>query len=278
MNLNVAPDIVRRVIALGMVVAAAGATDTAMAQTDAAHGVRNIILVHGAWADGSSWSKVIPLLEAKGLHVVAVQNPLTSLADDVADTKRAIDQLEGPVLLVGHSYGGAVITEAGNDPKVVGLVYVAAFAPAAGESVGSISKLYPPSPLGAELRPDRQGFLTVTPKGIAEDFAQDLPVGERELLLATQGPTAASAFGATITTAAWKTKPSWFVIASNDRAIPPELEIAEATTMKATSITLASSHVAMLSHPREVAAFIEKAAATAQSKQTAPPVAQNAPQ
>ncbi len=278
MNLHATWSTVRRLLALGVAMAAAGATGTAMAQTAAVHGVRNIILVHGAWADGSSWSKVIPLLEAKGLHVVAIQNPLTSLADDVADTKRAIDQVEGPVLLVGHSYGGAVITEAGNDPKVVGLVYVAAFAPAEGESVGSISKPYPPSPIGAELRPDRQGFLTVTSKGIAEDFAQDLPVGERKLLLATQGPTAASAFGATITTAAWKTKPSWFVIASNDRAIPPELEKAEAATMKATSITLSSSHVAMLSHPREVATLIEKAAATAESKRTASKVAQNAPQ
>jgi pimeloyl-ACP methyl ester carboxylesterase len=218
------------------------------------------VLVHGAWADGSSWSKVIPLLEAKGLHVVSVQNPLTSLADDVAATKRAIALQDGPVILVGHSYGGAVITEAGNDPKVVGLVYVAAFAPGDGESVGSISKPYPPTPLGGELRPDAQGFLSVTPKGIAEDFAQDLSDAEQQILTATQGPTNAADFGATITTAAWKTKPSWFVIAGNDRAIPPELEKSEAATMKATSITVATSHVAMLSHPKEVAELIEQAA------------------
>jgi pimeloyl-ACP methyl ester carboxylesterase len=222
-----------------------------------------VVLVHGAWADGSSWSKVIPLLEAKGLHVVAVQNPLTSLADDVAATKRAIALQDGPVILVGHSYGGAVITEAGNDPKVAGLVYVAAFAPGDGESVASISKPYPPTPLGGELRPDAQGFLSVTPKGIAEDFAQDLSDSEKQILTATQGPTNAAAFGATMTTAAWKTKPSWFVIAGNDRAIPPELEKAEATMMKATSITVASSHVAMLSHPKEVAELIERAAAKA---------------
>jgi len=220
-----------------------------------------IILIHGAFADGSSWSKVIPLLEAKGLHVVAVQNPLTSLADDVDTTKRAIALQDGPVVLVGHSYGGAVITEAGNDPKVVGLVFVSAFAPGDGESVNSITKPYPPAPLGGELRPDAQGFLWVTPKGIAEDFAQDLPEKERKILMATQGPTNAAAFAATITTAAWKTKPSWFVIAGNDRAIPPELEKAEAAAMKATSITLQSSHVAMLSHPREVAELIERAAA-----------------
>jgi pimeloyl-ACP methyl ester carboxylesterase len=236
----------------------------AAAQT--ATGVKNVILVHGAWADGSSWSRVIPLLQAKGLHVVAVQDPLTSLADDAATVKRAIALQDGPVILVGHSYGGAVITEAGNDIKVAGLVYVAAFAPGDGESVASISKPYPPTPLGAELRPDAQGFLSVTPKGIAEDFAQDLSAKDKEILTATQGPTNAAAFGATITTAAWKTKPSWFVIASNDRAIPPELEKAEAATMKATSITVSSSHLAMLSHPKEVAELIEQAATKAGSK------------
>src|ERR1700742_4331462 len=144
-----------------------------VAQTKASQGVRNIVIVHGAWADGSSWSKVIPLLQAKGLHVVAVQNPLTSLADDVAATKRAIALQDGPVLLVGHSYGGVVITEAGNDPKVVGLVYVSAVAPDKGESAfGLITSA--PTPVGTELRPDKSGFLKLTPKGIAEDFGQDL--------------------------------------------------------------------------------------------------------
>jgi len=233
----------------------------AIAQTKAPQGVRNIVFVHGAWADGSSWSKVIPLLQSKGLHAVAVQNPLTSLADDVAATKRAIALQDGPVLLVGHSYGGAVITEAGNDPKVVGLVYVAAFAPSDGESVASTAKPFPPPPLFSEVRADAEGFLTVTAKGIAEDFAQDLPDKEKQVLTATQGPTAAAVFGATITTAAWKTKPSWYVIASNDRAVPPELEKAEAVAMKATSITITSSHVPMFSHPKEVADFIEQAAA-----------------
>lgn len=239
----------------GLFLALALATGAA-AQT----GVKNIVLVHGAWADGSSWSKIIPLLEAKGFHVVAVQNPLTSLADDVAAAKRTIALQDGPVILVGHSYGGVVITEAGNDPKVVGLVYVAAFAPGDGESIISISKPYPPTPLGGELRPDAQGFLSLTPKGVADDFAQDLTDSEKKIVTAIQGPLASSAFGATISTAAWKTKPTWFVIASNDRAIPPALEKAEAETMKATSITLSSSHVAMLSHPKEVAELIEQAA------------------
>ncbi|WP_183788589.1 alpha/beta hydrolase [Tunturiibacter gelidoferens] len=252
-------------------IAIAGSLLTAMLHTEAVaqanppQGVRNIVIVHGAWADGSSWSKVIPLLQAKGLHVVAVQNPLTSLADDVAATKRAIALQDGPVLLVGHSYGGVVITEAGNDPKVLGLVYVAALAPPDGESVASISKPYPPTPLGAEIHADPDGFLTLTPKGIAEDFAQDLPDKEKLLLTATQGPTAAAVFGATITTAAWRTKPSWCVIASNDRAVSPELEKAEAAAMKATSITVPSSHVPMLSQPKAVADLIEQAAAKAGS-------------
>jgi pimeloyl-ACP methyl ester carboxylesterase len=237
----------------------------AAAQSNSPQGVRNVVIVHGAWADGSSWSKVILLLQGKGLHVVAVQNPLTSLADDAAATRRAIALQDRPVLLVGHSYGGVVITEAGNDAKVVGLVYVAALA-SEGESVASVTKPFPPAPLGGEVRADAEGFLTVTPKGIAEDFAQDLPDKEKQLLTATQGPTAAAVFGARITTAAWKTKPSWSVIASNDRAVPPELEKAEAEAMKATSIAVPSNHVPMFSHPKEVADLIEQAAAKAGSR------------
>jgi pimeloyl-ACP methyl ester carboxylesterase len=236
-------------------------TDAAGQAAPPPKGARNVVLVHGAWADGSSWAKVIPLLQAQGLHVTAVQNPLTSFAEDVAATKRIIALQDGPVILVGHSYGGVVITEAGNDPKVVGLVYVAAFAPGEGQSVTDLTKPYPPAPLGNEVRPDSQGFLTVTPKGIAEDFAQDLTPKEQRLLTATQGQTAGSSFTATVTTAAWRTRHSWFVIAANDRAIPPELHKATAANIKATTITLPSSHVAMLSHPKEVAELIEQAAA-----------------
>jgi pimeloyl-ACP methyl ester carboxylesterase len=231
------------------------------AQTNSSQGARNVVLVHGAWADGSCWSKVIALLQAKGFHVVAVQNPLTSLADDVAATNRIIALQDGGVILVGHSYAGVVITEAGNDPKVVGLVSVAAFAPGEGESINSVSKPYPPAPLGSELMLDSQGFPTASRKGIAEDMAQDLPVSEQQILAATQGQTAAAVFGATVTTAAWKSKPSWAVIAGNDRAIPPELEKDEAARIKAASITLPANHLAMLSHPREVAELIEQAAA-----------------
>jgi pimeloyl-ACP methyl ester carboxylesterase len=239
-------------IATMMLILSSGLDMKGFAQAKSPQGVKNIVLVHGAWADGSCWSRVIALLEAKSFHVVAVQNPLTSLADDVAATKRIIALQDGPVILVGHSYAGVVITEAGNDPKVVGLVYVAAFAPGDGESINSVSKPYLPAPLGSELRPDAQGFLTATPKGIAEDMAQDLPEGEQ-----------ASVFGATVTTAAWKSKPSWALIAGNDRAIPPEPEKDEAAAIKATSITVPCNHLAMLSHPREVAELIEQAAAKA---------------
>ena len=180
---------------------------------------------------------------------------------DVATVKRAIALQDGPVVLAGHSYGGAVITEAGTDPKVAGLVYVAAFAPDSGESVGSVGQAYAPAPLGAELRPDAEGYLSISPKGFAEDFAQDLPANEAKVLWAAQGPTNAAVFGATISNAAWRSKPSWFVVAADDRAIPPALEKAAAEKMKATTITLAASHLVMISHPKEVADLIEKAAA-----------------
>jgi pimeloyl-ACP methyl ester carboxylesterase len=223
-------------------------------------GVRNVVLVHGAWANSSSWSKVIPLLQARGLHVVAVQLPLTSLPDDVAATQRALALQDGPVLLVAHSYGGAVITEAGNDPKVIGLVYVAGFAPNDGEAAGDLGKAFPTPPGLAELRPDSRGFLTMTTKGVTENFAQDLPAAESQLLAATQGPTNGASLGGKVSHAAWKTKPSWYVVAENDRMISPDFERATAIQIKAKSISLRASHVAMLSHPAEVAQFISDAA------------------
>jgi pimeloyl-ACP methyl ester carboxylesterase len=229
----------------------------AIAQSSEPHNVKNVILVHGAWADGSSWSKVIPLLEAEGLTVTAVQLPLTSLADDVATLKRAFALEDGPFLLVGHSYGGSVITEAGNDPRVAGLVYVAAFAPDKGESTLDQIKANP-TPVGMELEP-AGGFFKLSDKGISEDFAPDLSKTDQMVLIATQAPAAAVAFGTPISMPAWRSKPSWFVIASQDRVISPKLEEAEAQEMKAKSITISSSHVVLLSHPAEVAGFIERA-------------------
>ena len=233
----------------------------ASAQVQAAQPVRTVVLVHGAWADGSSWSKVIPLLEAKGLHVVSVQHPLTSIADDVAATNRLIDAQTGPVLLVGHSYGGAIITEAGNDPKVAGLVYVAAYAPDEGETLGERVKPFGATPAFAEIYPIDSGYLLMSAKGIAEDFAQDLSATEQATLLATQGATQSAILGTPITAAAWHNKPSWFVIAANDRTIAPQQQRAEAARMGATVLTVNSSHVAMLAKPREVAQFIIAAAA-----------------
>lgn len=241
------------------------AAANATAQTVPNEGVRNVLLVHGAWADGSSWSKVVPLLEAKGLHVVAVQIPLTSFADDVAATQRAIALEDGPVLLVGHSYGGAVITEAGNDPKVAGLVYVSAVAPDKGESAfGLITSK--PTPIGTELRPDKSGFIKLTPKGVAEDFAQDLSANEISVLTATQVPTNVAAMKGEITIPAWKSKPSWFVVAANDRTISPDLEAAQAKKIGATTTTVQSSHVVMLAQPSMVANVIINAASKAGSK------------
>jgi pimeloyl-ACP methyl ester carboxylesterase len=225
-------------------------------------GIKNIVLVHGAWADGSSWSKVLPLLQAKGLHAVAVQNPLSSIADDVASTNRLINSQDGPVLLVGHSYGGAVITEAGNNPKVAGMVYVAAFAPEEGESLGGMAAQYPTPPAYSEFRQIDDGYLMLTEKGVRESFAQDLSPAEQYLIFAVQGATQSAILGTSIKAAAWHTKPSWFVIASNDRTIAPEQEISTAKRMGAKILTVASSHLAMLAQPEKVADFVIEAAAS----------------
>ncbi|GAB4021286.1 alpha/beta fold hydrolase [Spirosoma koreense] len=240
-----------------MTLSTLSAADAQLAKT----GVSNVVLVHGAFADGSSWSKVIPLLEAKGLSVIAVQNPLTSLADDVAAAKRAIALLNGPVLLVGHSWGGVVISEAGNDPAVAGLVYVAAFAPDDAQSLIDASQSVPPAPGLSEAKPDASGFLSLTQKGVQEDFAQDLPLAERNLIWATQGSWAASAPTEKISKAAWKTKPAWYIAASEDRMINPDLQHIFAKNIGATTLTLTSSHVPMLSQPDKVANFISEAAA-----------------
>ncbi|MFC5407698.1 alpha/beta fold hydrolase [Larkinella bovis] len=229
-------------------------------------GVKNIVLVHGAFADGSSWAKVIPLLEAKGLNVTAVQNPLSSLKDDVDAAKRAIALMDGPVLLVGHSWGGVVISEAGNDPKVAGLLYVAAFAPDNGQSLADVAQAFPPAPGSDEVRPDAFGFVSLTPKGIHTDFAQDLPESERKIILATQGSWSAKAPSEKISNAAWRTKPSWYIVARQDRMIVPDLQRKMAKTIKATTLELNTSHVPMVSQPEKVAGFIIDASQTVSTK------------
>lgn len=227
--------------------------------------VRNVVLVHGAYADGSSYAKVIPLLEAKGLHVVAVQNPLTSLAADVAATKRAIARQDGPVILVGHSSAGVVITEAGNDPKVAGLVYISAIAPDNGQSAADALKGYAPTPGGSQQPVDAAGYLTLTRRGVEEDFVPDLPASERAMVYATQGDWNSTFLAKKVTTAAWRSKPSWFIIV-DDRMVPPDQERDAAKRMHATVTKLASSHVPMLSHPADVAKVILDAANTAMAK------------
>jgi len=225
----------------------------------AAPPVKNVVLVHGAFADGSSWAKVIPLLEAKGLHVTAVQNPLSSLADDVAATKRAIANQDGPVILVGHSWAGMVISEAGNDPKVAGLVYVAALVPDEGQSANDVVKPYRPGPGLGEAKPDAAGFLSLSRKGIDEDFVPDLPAAERAIVYATQGRWNSACLADKVSVPAWTTKPSWY-IAVNDRMLSPEYEQAIAKHIHATPTTLPTGHVPMLSKPKDVAAVIIDAA------------------
>jgi pimeloyl-ACP methyl ester carboxylesterase len=223
---------------------------------------KTVILVHGAFADGSSWAKVIPLLQAKGLNVVAVQNPLSSLAADVDAANRVIEAQTGPVILVGHSYGGVVITQAGAHPKVAALVYVAAFAPPKDESVNGLGKGQPAPPWSGSIKTDSGGYLSLTPEGIAKFFAQDLPAKEIAVLAATQGPTFGGAFDDKVTATAYSAKPSWYVVAKQDRMIPPDLEMAMAKAINAKITEVDASHVAMLSKPKEVADVILAAAAS----------------
>jgi len=226
-------------------------------------GVKNVVLVHGAFADGSSWAKVIRILQAKGYHVTAVQIPLTSLADDEAATRRALARQEGPVILVGHSWAGVVITEVGADSQVAGLVYVAAFAPDQGEVVGDLGKPYPPPQALAAPNVDQNGFMTLPTEAVVKHFASDLPESEARVVAATQGPIAVSAFAATVSAVAWKTKPSWYIVSRKDEAIAPDLERFMAKRMNARTTELNTSHVAMISEPEPVAQVIMDAAAKA---------------
>jgi pimeloyl-ACP methyl ester carboxylesterase len=229
----------------------------------------NVVLVHGAFADGESWNKVVPLLEARGLHVVAVQNPLSSLADDVTATQRAIEQQNGPVVLVGHSWGGVVISQAGNDDKVKALVYVAAFAPDNGQSINDMLKGKPAPAWASQLTKDSGGYLRLSTDAVIHDFAQDLPAAQARIVADTQGPWFAGCTDDKVTTAAWHAKPSWFVVASKDHMIDPKLQDAMASNIGATVTHVDSSHVAMLSKPADVAAAIIAAAEKTQKAQSA---------
>ncbi len=220
-----------------------------------------IILVHGFWGGAAHWSKVIVELAKKGYtSIKAVELPLTSLADDAERTRKMIAQQTGPVLLVGHSYGGAVITEAGDQPNVIGLVYIAAFAPDAGESPGGITQEHPPV-AAPNLAPDSDGYLWVKPELFRESFCQDLTSDEGLVMSVTQKAPLASTFGDAITAPAWKNKPSWYQISSEDRMIAPENQKRMSARLGARRvITLASSHASLASQPVQVTDLIDEAA------------------
>lgn len=221
---------------------------------------KTVVLVHGAFADGSSWQKVIPLLERAGLKVVAVQNPLDSLEGDVAVTKRAIRDAEAPVVLVGHSWGGVVITEAGDASKVRSLVYVAAYAPDAGQSLVDVASKYPAQESRKTYLKDEDGYLKISDDGISRYFAAGLPPDEQRLVAAVQGQLHVNATTTPVRHAAWRNKPSFMVVATKDQIISPDLQRDQVKTAKAEVVEVPSGHVAMLSHPNEVAALIMKAA------------------
>jgi pimeloyl-ACP methyl ester carboxylesterase len=222
---------------------------------------KNVVLVHGAWADGSSWSKVIPLLVAKGFNVTAVQLPLTSLKDDIAVTRRTLGLQDGPTVLVGHSYGGAVISGAANNsPNVKALVYVAGFGLDEGESIDALSKQGPPTIGASKIRPDANGFLWIDRAGFAEAFAADADPKDLIVMAAVQNPLSMASFTDKAGAPAWKDIPSWYVVASNDHMIPPQAEEFMAKRMGATTRTIPASHAAMVAHPKEVAEMIFQAA------------------
>jgi pimeloyl-ACP methyl ester carboxylesterase len=223
-----------------------------------------IVLVHGAFADAAGWGGVIAVLQHDGYPVVAVENPLQSLDGDIANTKRVVDDQDGSVVLVGHSYGGAVITGAGaNDAKVKALVFLAAIAPDASEPVAAFLDKYP-TDLGKAQKVDKAGFVSIDPQKFQSVFAADLPASDAAIAAATQKPIAASAFGGTVPVAAWKTIPSWYVVSAQDHALSPDLERFYAKRMNAHTSEINGSHVAFISHPKEIAAVIEQAAATVQ--------------
>jgi pimeloyl-ACP methyl ester carboxylesterase len=221
-----------------------------------------IILVHGFWGGAAHWAKVIVQLTKLGhTNLHAVENPLTSLADDAERTRKMIAQVKGPVLLVGHSYGGAVITEAGDQPNVVGLVYIAAFAPDAGESLLKVGEAAPPPPGVLNAAPDSDGFVWINPARFGESFCQDLPAEEQLVMAVTQKAPFGGTFANTITKPAWRAKPSWYQISSEDRMIHPENQKRMSARIQAKKvITLGAGHASLASKPVEVAALIDEAA------------------
>jgi pimeloyl-ACP methyl ester carboxylesterase len=228
--------------------------------------ITNIVLVHGGFVDGSGWEGVHRILTDKGYHVTIVQNPTVSLADDVAVTKRAIAAQDGPVLLVGHSYGGAVITEAGNDPKVRALAYIAAFAPDAGESVSTLIANPPPGAPVPPILPPQDGFLFLDRAKFAAAFAADVPAEKAAFMADSQVPWGVDALAGAIAEPAWKTKPSWYLVATDDRMIPPAAQRFMAERAGADISETRGSHAVYVSKPKAVAELLEQAAVGAMAE------------
>jgi pimeloyl-ACP methyl ester carboxylesterase len=227
--------------------------------------IKNVVLVHGAFADGSGWEPIAKILMDGGYKVSVVQHPETSYADDQKYTKAAIDAMDGPVVLVGHSYGGSVITEAGNHPKVAALVYIAAFALDEGESCASIEQGLPQA--SKAFKADSHGNWWIDEVHFAADFAADIPPEKAAFMAISQVPISTDAFTHKVTSPAWKTKPTWYMVATEDRSINPEQERMMAKRAKAKTVEVKASHVAYMSHPKESAKLIEEAAAHASANQ-----------
>jgi pimeloyl-ACP methyl ester carboxylesterase len=231
-----------------------------MSQTRAGEGVKNVVLVHGGFVDGSGWQGVYDQLKKDGYNVTIVQNPTTSLADDVAVTKRMLAMQSGPAVLVGHSYGGVVITEAGNDPKVAGLVYIAAFAPDKGESVSALIKNPPPGAPVPPILPPQDGYLFLDRTKFRASFAADVSADEAAFMADSQVPWGLEALNGAITEPAWKTKPSWYLVSTEDRMIPPDAQRAMSKRAGSSVVEVKGSHAVYVSQPRTVADIISKAA------------------
>jgi pimeloyl-ACP methyl ester carboxylesterase len=231
-----------------------------MSQARAAEAVKNVVLVHGGFVDGSGWRGVYDLLRKDGYNVSIVQNPTTSLADDVAATKRTLAALNGPAILVGHSYGGVVITEAGNDPKVAGLVYITAFAPDQGESVSSLIKNPPPGAPVPPILPPQDGYLFLDRAKFAASFAADVTPAEAAFMADSQVPWGLEALNGAATQPAWKTKPSWYLVATDDKMIPPDAQRVMSKRAGATVVEVKGSHAVYVSQPQAVVSIVKQAA------------------
>ena len=249
----------RRTLGVGLAASGAALAMARSARAAIPPPARNVVLVHGAYADGSCWSEVIPRLQQAGLNVAAVQNPLRSLAEDAAFTQRTLDLQDGPTVLVAHSYGGEVITEVGDDPKVSALVYCSARAPDAGEDYTALAKTFPAPPASAGLV-HSGGYAQLSETAFLRDFAGDIDPAKARVLFAVQGRIADTLFDARVTRAAWRSKPSFYQVSSQDRTISPDLERFMARRMKATTIELESSHLGIISHAPEIADLILQAA------------------